>query len=97
MKLKHVGIIFRDLGQRKVAGNARLGKEEDKGVTTQEQADNYRGPEFTLGESCFDLDVEVSNGCFLVCVQEEEYGGIVSYWYPLDTIARIKTVTTEEY
>ena len=39
IQAKHVGIIFRDLEQRKVAGHTRLAKEYDTAITTVEQAD----------------------------------------------------------
>ncbi|QBQ76729.1 hypothetical protein KAW1A4500_00023 [Escherichia phage vB_EcoP_KAW1A4500] len=92
IQAKHVGIIFRDLEQRKVAGHTRLAKEEDTAITTVEQADTYRGPEFTQGETCHQLSLSLCDTMASVNVQEVEDGECVSYVYPLDTIARIKVV-----
>lgn len=85
--IKELGIIFRDREQQRIAGKARLEKEDDNGVTTVEQAEAYRGPTFIVGETCDHLDFTVENGLFVVMVTEGEDKS--SYMYPLDTLARV--------
>lgn len=92
IQVKHVGIIFRDLEQRKIAGYARLAKPEDTVITTVEQADAYLGPKFTEGETCHKLSLSLCDTMACVNVQEIEGGECISYVYPLDTVARIMII-----
>lgn len=85
--IKELGIIFRDREQQRIAGKARLEKEDDNGVTTVEQAEVYRGPTFIAGETCDSISYWVSEGAVHVHIKEGD--NTLSYIYPLDTVARV--------
>lgn len=76
----------------KAAGAARLAKEDDNEVTTQEQAAAYRGACFTENpETTRDLHLVYRDG--LACVNFINEDGVrVNYDYPLAGLKRIKRI-----
>lgn len=72
------------------AGFARLDNPDDKVVTTEKEARNYRG--FVIeedGVSVSDLHVICREG-FVVINFIDETGSRVNYSYPTHTVARVK-------
>lgn len=91
---KEVEVIFKDSDAAKKAGAQRLANDEDKGITTKEQAVAYRGPYFTEGQGISNLHLSVDGQLAIVSGNQTEgkdKGKLVRYMYPLAGIARIKT------
>lgn len=91
MKCKLVELILNPEDAAR-AGAARLAKEDDNDVVTEEQAKAYRGASFVEGEGCQSLHVVYRDG--LACVNfVNEAGERVNYDYPIHTLKRIKRIS----
>ena len=93
MKCKLIELILQP-ADAKAAGQARLVKEDDNEVTTQEQAAAYRGPVFVENfDTTVDLHVVYRDG--MACVNFlNEQGERVNYDYPLCQVKRIKRIAS---
>lgn len=93
MKVTRVRITL-DPEQAKIAGGIRLADVADDGVTSFEEAQNYRGPEFIEGPGCADLHVVYREG--FVCVNfVDETGYRINYDYPRHVTRRVHYASTK--
>lgn len=91
MKCKLVELILNPEDAAR-AGAARLAKEDDMDVTTQEQAKAYRGSCFVQdGIGCKELHIKYFDGVACVNFKNED-NEHVSYDYPLHTLKRVKRI-----
>lgn len=74
------------------AGKSRLLNEEDMSVQTDKEAREYKGASFIENEEdCIELHIVYVGG--MACVNFLNEDGVrVNYDYPIDTLARIKTL-----
>lgn len=90
MKRSEVEIILNPEDAAR-AGAARLAKEDDNDITTEEQANQYRGAHFIEGEGCGELHLLYRDGMACVNFINEE-GKRVNYDYPIHTLKRVKHI-----
>lgn len=88
MKCSEVGIILQPEDAIK-AGSARLRKEDDDFITTQEAAEAYLGPTFVENNTdTVDLHLVYRDG--MACVNFVNEDGVrINYDYPIETLKRV--------